>query len=305
MSSYKQINNDQKEKLYQVDRDDVPEKTFFFNSPEALEIQFSPWLTTNSGLKQLSLKTSESFLRLLFSNHSELRNINPESFCEVVPLSGALYYSLADAFYNTFNRAIPQAFLGVRRHYRDNKWVADISYRNIDSIPVEKEPFLLISDTIATGSTLFSLLHEIKKEIEPNHIQGIAIFSIAGALPGIRLLKKMEKMFPKTYIYSANAIFGLDDNGTDMQWLHKDTITTPEIRNKAIENYGPFLAQHWCNIWDWGDRGNNPLVYLRDTEEMIIRYQQHEDLDTLTQEKLKFFLNKVQNEIKKMTTPFI
>jgi hypothetical protein len=239
---------------------------------------------------------------LFFENHRNLlQNVNPESFCNVIPLSGSLYYHISDAFFNVFNKAIPQAFIGVRRNFRDNQWVADISYRNIDSLP--ENPFLIIGDTIATGSTLFSILHEIKKETE--HIEGIAIFSIASGLPGIKLMKKMEKIFggTKIFMYQTNAIFGLEENGTDMPWLHPETITTEDLREKAIENYGSFLAEKWCTIWDWGERCNASSKYLETLEETINRYLKMIEIDDNTKKKLLFFLTNVMSEKQKISRP--
>jgi len=288
--------------LFQVIASDLLEETFMFTNQDALNIQFQPWLTSTSGLGDYSLKASEMFLRIFFENHKEeLQAINPESFCDLIPLSGSLYYYISEAFYNVFHRALPQVFMGVRRNFRDNQWVADISYRNVDSLP--ENPFLIIGDTIATGSTLFAILHEIKREIE--NIQGIAIFSIAGALPGARLLSKMEKIFggTKIYLYQTNAIFGLMDNGTDMPWLHPETITSDSLKNKAIENYGPYLAEKWCTINDWGERCNSSSKYLDTMIESINRYLNFENLDDLTKTKLNYFLKKTKEEKEKILRP--
>ena len=278
--------------LYKVIAPDLLTNTFIFTNKDALDIQFRPWLTSNSGLGDFARKSTETFLRVFFDHQrEELSQINPESFCNVIPLSGSLYYYVGEAFYNVFKRSIPQVFIGVRRNFRDNHWVADVSYRNIDSLP--ENPFLLIGDTIATGSTLFAILHEIKREVE--HIKGIAIYSIAGGIPGIQLLKKMEKIFggTKIYLYQANALFGLMENGTDMPWLHSETITTPELRQQAIDNYGFYLGERWCTIFDWGERCNNSAKHLETLEETIQRYLTFE-IDELTKSKLEIFYNQVK-----------
>ena len=101
--------------LYNVNSPDLLEKTYIFTSKEALDIQFQPWLTSNAGLGTLALKASELFFKVFFDHQkSDLEKIDPESFCDVVPLSGSLYYHMSDAFYNVFHRALPQVFLGVR-----------------------------------------------------------------------------------------------------------------------------------------------------------------------------------------------
>ena len=278
--------------LFKVTASDLLDNTYIFTDNNALEIQLSPWLTSNSGLGSYALQSSEKFLKIFFKQHQkELASINPESFCDLVPLSGSLYYHISDAFYNVFQRAIPQVFIGVRRNFRDNQWVADISYRNVDSLP--EKPFLIIGDTIATGSTLFSILHEIKKQVD--YVQGI------------QLLHKMEKIFGSTtkiFVYQANAIFGLLSNGTDMPWVHPDTITTPRLLSQAVEHYGSYLAEKWCTIWDWGDRCNSSSKYLDDLIETINRYFEHVK-DKETKEKLNFFLTKAQTEKQKIVSPFI
>lgn len=290
--------------LYKVSASDLLDETYIFTDTKALEIQLSPWLTSNSGLGTFALKSSEKFLKIFFEQHKkELASIDPESFCDLIPLSGSLYYHISDAFYNVFQRALPQVFIGVRRNFRDNQWVADISYRNIDSLP--EKPFLIIGDTIATGSTLFAILHEIKKQVD--EIQGIAIFSLAGARPGIQLLHKMEKIFgseTKIFVYQANAIFGLLPNGTDMPWIHPDTITTTELLQKAIDRYGSYLAERWCTIWDWGNRCNSSSRHLEDFIETIERYLEQVE-DTETKEKLQYFLEKAQFEKNKISSSFL
>lgn len=303
-SNYEKIETQFKDtELYHVTAPDLLDETYIFTNNDALDIQFSPWLTSNSGLGSYALRASEMFIKIFFEQHKdELANINPESFCNLIPLSGSLYYYISEAFYNVFQRAIPQVFLGVRRNFRDNQWVADISYRNVDSLP--EKPFLIIGDTIATGSTLFAILHEIKKQVE--HIQGIAIFSIAGARPGIQLLRKMEKIFggTKIFVYQTNAIFGLLPNGTDMPWIHPETITTPDLQKKAISNYGPYLAERWCTIWDWGNRCNASSKHLDDFIETVKRYLEQVE-DNETQSKLQYFLSRAQEEKQKLLSQFL
>lgn len=287
--------------LFNVEAPDLLENTFIFTNQDALEIQFNPWLTSNSGLGEYALRSTETFLKVFFEHQQdELQHIDPECFCNITPLSGSTYYHMGDAFYHVFRRAIPQVFIGVRKNFRDGHWVGDISYKNIDSLP--ENPYLILGNVIATGSTLFSVLHEIKREVE--HIQGIVIYSIAGGLPGIRLLKKMEKIFGGTKInlYAANAIFGLMDNGTDMPWLHPETITTPELRQKAIDNFGPYLAEKWCTIFDWGKRCNLSEKHLDELEDTINRYLGNE-IDNLTKIKLESFLEKVKIEKAKISSP--
>ena len=287
--------------LYKVSSPDLLEETYLFTNEDALKLQFCPWITSNSGLTTYSLRASEMFLKIFFEQHKEeLQQINPESFCDLVPLSGSLYYKISEAFYKVFNRALPQAFIGVRRNFRDNHWVADISYRNVDSLP--EKPFLIIGDTIATESTLFAILHEIKREVE--HIEGIAIFSIASGLPGARLVSKMEKIFGGTpiFLYQTNALFGLMENGTDMPWLHPETITTEAMRKRAIENYGEYLAEKWCTINDWGERCNSSSKYLDTLTETIKRYQTF-NIDDLTKRKLNYFLEKTKEEKERILHP--
>ena len=284
--------------LFRVNSSDLLEETYLFTNKDALEIQFKPWLTSNSGLGAYSLRASEMFLKIFFETHKEeLQQVNPESFCDLVPLSGSLYYKISEAFYNVFNRALPQAFIGFFMYFLYNHWVYYLSYRNVDSLP--EKSFLIIGDTIATGSTLFAILHEIRREVD--HIEGIAIFSMAGGLPGARLLSKMEKIFggTKIILYQTNALFGLMENGTDMPWLHPETITTPELKAKAIDNYGEYLAEKWCTIWDWGERCNSSSKYLTTLLETIERYLTFE-IDDAARSKLLYFKEQTQIEINKI-----
>lgn len=118
-------------------------------------------------------------------------------------------------------------------------------------------------------------------------------------MPGVKLMKKVENMFNDVpvYMFLANAIFGLEDNGTDMPWLHHETITTPFILEKAVDNYGYYLAEKWCPIWDWGNRSNNPLRHLIEMKEIIEKYK--EDTSEFKQ-NLHFFEEKIATQIQSM-----
>lgn len=51
-----------KNKVYKIkDTNEFPENTYFFQCEHSEKIQFSPWLTSNSGLKKLSIKACEIF----------------------------------------------------------------------------------------------------------------------------------------------------------------------------------------------------------------------------------------------------
>ncbi|MHA2364755.1 MAG: hypothetical protein ACXAC7_12440 [Candidatus Hodarchaeales archaeon] len=282
--------------LFKIVKDGIPEKTFIVESLAGESIQFQPWVA-GIALKRYAKICSQEFFTILRFLIPDFEQIPANEFCEILPLSGALYYQISESFELIFNKPLPRVYLGARRYRTDTGWTAKISYKNLDVLP--KNPFLILGDTIATGQTLYATFKEIKANINNEDPQTIAIFSIAGALPGIKMIKKIsESIFPNTpmYVILVNALFGLDENGTDMPWLHPDTIYPEEYHKKILDNYGDFLGQKWCTIWDWGDRANNPLKHLSELKEIIEKdYKETKTIEI--KEKLELFLEQVNQEI--------
>ena len=250
-------------RLHQVKSAELLPHTYIIESPSALQILLEPW-SIGSRLANMARISSIDFLRAAYQICKELRDSSFETISEVVPLAGALYYSLAEAFAHVFGETINRCFVGARRHLTSTGWVTELSYENFEAMP--SEPVILIGDTIATGGTIEGIVESTIKH--SSDVRAIVIYSIAGGLVGaIRIKEMADALEIPTYLFYSNAIFGVEPNGTDMPWLHPGTIAIPETRAKAEAAYGPDLGRRWCSIWDWGDRAKHPLKHLRELSE--------------------------------------
>ncbi|UCH04816.1 MAG: hypothetical protein JSW05_01260 [Candidatus Thorarchaeota archaeon] len=250
-------------RLFHVKSDHLLPHTYIIETPSALQILLQPWLV-GAALVNSARESSEDFLRAAFGTVKEFRSSTIDTVTEVVPLAGALYYSLAEAFEAVFGETINRCFIGAKRHLSEFGWMTDLSYLNFEAMTAQ--PLILIGDTIATGGTIESII-----EATLNHsseVRAILVYSIAGGLKGaVRLKHLADRIQIPIYAFYSNAIFGVEPNGTDMPWLHPGTVVSPEIRDDAETVYGPDLGRRWCSIWDWGDRSKHPLKHLHELVE--------------------------------------
>ena len=251
-------------RVLRIDSEHLLSSTYIIESSSALQILLEPWMV-GARLANLARESSIDFIRAAFDLVPELRESSLSSVTEVVPLAGALYYSIAEAFDSVFGETISRCFIGARRHLTPTGWKTNLSYKNFEAI--SHSPVILIGDTIATGGTVESIIEATLNEA--SKVRAILVYSIAGGLQGAMRLKELaDQIEPPIYTFYSNAIFGVEANGTDMPWLHPGTIVTSETRRKAEEAYGFDLARRWCCIWDWGDRAKHPLKHL---EELLDR----------------------------------
>jgi hypothetical protein len=239
-------------------------------------------------LANFARDSSVDFIRAAFPLVPEFQESSFSTVTEVVPLAGALYYSMAEAFEYVFGETISRCFIGARRHLTPTGWKTDLSYKNFEAL--SPGPLILIGDTIATGGTIESIIEATLSQA--SDVRAILVYSIAGGLQGaIRLKEMADKIDPPIYTFYSNAIFGVETNGTDMPWLHPGTIVTSETKRKAEEAYGSDLARRWCCIWDWGDRAKHPLKHL---EELLGRC--NSELISIADDKTHKVLNDIKNE---------
>jgi hypothetical protein len=274
-------------RVLRIDSEHLLPSTYIIESPSAMQILLEPW-TVGARLANFARESSIDFLRAAFSLVPEFRESSLSSVTEVVPLAGALYYSIAEAFDMVFGETISRCFIGAKRHLTPIGWKTDLSYMNFEAL--SPSPVILIGDTIATGGTVESIIEATTNQA--SDVRAILVYSIAGGLQGAMRLKKLaDQIKPPIYTFYSNAIFGVEANGTDMPWFHPGTITTPEIGRKAEEAYGPDLASRWCCIWDWGDRAKHPLKHL---EELLER--SNHELISIEEGKTSDVLNKIRGE---------
>ncbi|MHA2212443.1 MAG: phosphoribosyltransferase [Candidatus Thorarchaeota archaeon] len=273
--------------IFRVVNEQLIPTTFIIESPTALEILLKPW-TVGAKLANLARSSSIDFLKVAGNHVKELKAARFENVTEVVPLAGALYYSLAEAFETVFGETINRCFIGARRNLTPTGWVTELSYENFEAM--SPEPVILIGDTIATGGTIERI---VRAAVDHSpEIKAVVIYSIAGGLVGaVRITKLAEQFDFPVYQFYSNAIFGVEPNGTDMPWLHPGTITTPDIRARAETVYGPDLGRRWCSIWDWGDRAKHPMKHL---DELLERCDA--ELSSVANEDTRIILDQFRQE---------
>ncbi|MHA2601275.1 MAG: hypothetical protein AM324_003985 [Candidatus Thorarchaeota archaeon SMTZ1-83] len=274
-------------RLLHVKSDHLLPHTYIIESPSALQILLQPWLV-GASLANSARESSKDFLCAAFGIVKEFRNSTIDTVTEVVPLAGALYYSLAEAFEAVFGETINRCFIGAKRHLSESGWMTDLSYLNFEAMTAQ--PLILIGDTIATGGTIESIIQATMNH--SSEIRAIVVYSIAGGLKGaVRLKHLADRIQIPVYTFYSNAIFGVEPNGTDMPWLHPGTVVSPEIGNKAEMVYGLDLGRRWCSIWDWGDRSKHPLKHLR---ELIERCDF--ELSKVPNKQTRAILERIKNE---------
>ncbi|MFW9798964.1 MAG: hypothetical protein ACFFD9_00865 [Candidatus Thorarchaeota archaeon] len=272
--------------------------TYIIESPGALQILLEPWIV-GARLANLARESSVDFLRVAYDLADEFRNSSLDSVTEVVPLAGALYYSLAEAFETVFGETVNRCFIGAKRSLTPTGWVTELSYQNFEALT--SEPLIIIGDTIATGGTIESIIDATLTH--SSDVRAVLVYSIAGGLKGaIRLKQLADRTQVPIYSFFSNAIFGVEPNGTDMPWLHPGTIVSQEVRQRAEEAYGLNLGRSWCSIWDWGDRSKHPLKHLQELLERC-ELELSKGITDQTRTILERFRNETQRAIERLRRP--
>ena len=81
-------------------------------------------------------------------------------------------------------------------------------------------------------------------------------------IANIQYLNFLISLNFKLYFFASEALFGLDKNGTDMPFFHKDTIIVPEMI-ESLKNHPAVAKRVRCSIFDWGDRCKNPSNHYK------------------------------------------
>jgi len=250
--------DDLRHQAYCVRSEHLLDNTFIIESDSSLKILLSPWIV-GANLARRAQIASTDFLRIAFEICPELRKATLEQIAEIVPLAGALYYRMTQAFQTLFSETLNRCFVGAQRIKTTEGWITDLSYQNYEAMP--SDAIVLIGDTIATGGTMERMIHTTLQQ--SSNIRAILIYSIAGGVAGAaRISRYCENIGIPVYQFYSNAIFGVAPNGTDMLWLHPGTIALPDSRMQAVETYGEYLSEHWCTVWDWGERAKQPVKHL-------------------------------------------
>ncbi|MFH1285686.1 MAG: hypothetical protein ABIH99_03830 [Candidatus Micrarchaeota archaeon] len=261
--------------VYKMNSKEIPQNSYLVCMNPAREILFKPWMT-GIELQVNAKEAARLFLRTAYYL-TPLKTSSSAEVCELVALCGGLYYRLSEGYGKVFGAPLQRCFVGAKRFMKNDgkNWDTAITYGNFEALP-RTSGVILVGDTIATGGTLKRMIDELVRNLERKKCspQALVIFSIAGSYYGAKVLKKIEddlrKKWPnfKVYIFYAQAAFGLMPNGTDLKFLHKDSILPEEMRVEIEKRYGEYLGKEMkCAIFDWGDRCKNPKRHLREFEE--------------------------------------
>jgi hypothetical protein len=254
--------------LYQVKEAGMLDDTYLFCSNEAREILYSPHIA-GERLQGLLESLSVQFAEVL---GKRLSGVPRDRICELVFLSGGLYYSLNYGFKKQFGFALPQCFIGIQRSRVEGKageFRAMAGYENFESLP--DHAHVIIGDTVATGSTLVKGIQLLLDAAEDKGktIESITILTIAGSAAGARKLAVLAKkhVLPqhpncKVSLFACEMLFHLMPDGTDLRFLMPDSVLPEESRSEAERRYGKYLSKNMrCAVFDWGTRCKNPKAH--------------------------------------------
>lgn len=172
----------------------------------------------------------------------ELRSLFDEGIAELMLLSKGLYYWMHNAFARVFEKNLEINFAATRRvDVSGDSARISVPYYNFDA----PAPHLLIGDVIASGATISTALSLYQEHYE---LKSVYVFSLAGSVVGGQALTAYCKArkIDLTVAYGL-AAFGLAPNGFDLSFLHPDTITSQDYRDRAERVFQgkPISAVGW------------------------------------------------------------
>ena len=225
----------------------LPARTYILESRPVERLLFGRELVGQEFAHECLL-ASIDFCRLLAAP------LDTDDVAELLILNGGRYYGLASAYSQVFGRPLPvNEVKATRRRGPDGTWAADISYRRY----AHRSGTLLIGDTVATGVSAQMAMEDFFAYHLPREV---VFFTICGGIPGGRVIAQTctRHGVGLTLVFGV-AAFGLAENGTDLPFLHPDTVTDPRYLARAEAVYG---GKPVCAIGDWGERGADPATYL-------------------------------------------
>ncbi|MCX8175052.1 MAG: hypothetical protein N3E51_02515 [Candidatus Micrarchaeota archaeon] len=259
-------------RLYSVRQEGLLPSTYIICSAGLRKVLYSPQLAGNRLLDAME-KNAQLFAKLL--QRRVLAKAKRATICELVFLSGGLYYALNSGFRRLFGYALPQCFIGIQRQRVEGtqgQFRAVCGYENFESLPDKAN--IIIGDTIATGSTLVRGIQLLLDAAESKgySLESISVVSLAASTEGARKLASLAKnhifrQHPscKVSLFASEMLFHLMPDGTDLRFLMPNSIMPPESRREALLRYGGYLSKNMkCAVFDWGTRCKNPALHWKE-----------------------------------------
>jgi len=294
--------------LYKVAGASLPENTHIICSESARQVLYSPHIA-GKRLQDAMEKNSGIFAAIL-AKHA-LAGAKKGSLCELVFLSGGLYYALSCGFKKEFGFALPQCFIGIQRQRvegKEGEFRAVAGYANFESLPDNAN--VIIGDTVATGSTLVKGIQLLLDEAENRSISiaSITMLTLAGSSLGAEKLARLAKshIYPqhpacKVSLFACEMLFHLMPDGTDLRFLMPGSIMPEESRKEAQARYGDYLARNMkCAVFDWGTRCKNPRSHYRE----FLEYAEAELAGPKVDEKGRSVLLRMKREAEEALSEF-
>ncbi len=287
MNLFSKVFSDGQFTLYSAKRNDLPDNTYVISSAVSREILYNPHI---AGKKLQDLMDKMSVIFINAARQTALKDTKLGNSCELVYLSGGLYYSLNYGMKSICGEVLPQCFLGIKRSRiegSEGKFNAYATYENFESLP--NNATVLIGDTIATGATLQKGLQHLFDALEEKKytLDKLIIFTLAGSTTGAVLLKETEKKlrsyFPnaKLYFFACEELFHLMPDGTDLRFIHETSLAPEETNMYTREVYGEFLGKEMkCAVFDWGTRCKNPLHHYKEFLEFCNHILKDKQIDS-------------------------
>ncbi len=294
--------------LYRVSDEKMLPNTCIVCSDIARSVLYSPNL---AGKKlQDTMEKNSSIFASILAKHV-LVDASRESICELVFLSGGLYYALNYGFKKEFGFALPQCFIGIQRQRvegKEGEFRAVAGYGNFESLP--DKAHVIIGDTVATGSTLVKGIQLLLDEAEDRNISiaSITVLTLAGSTLGAHKLAKLAKthILPqhplcKVSFFACEMLFHLMPDGTDLRFIMPDSVMPEESRQEALSRYGKYLSKNMkCAVFDWGTRCKNPKEHYHE----FLKYAAKELEGVKIDEKARSVLQKMKKETETALSEF-
>ncbi|MCX8194707.1 MAG: hypothetical protein N3G22_01185 [Candidatus Micrarchaeota archaeon] len=294
--------------LYRVSDTRFLQDTFIICSPAAREVLYRPHIAGKT--LQDAMEKNASIFASILGKHV-LSGAKKERICELVFLSGGLYYALNFGFKARFDFALPQCFIGIQRQRvegKEGEFRAVAGYGNFESLP--DKAHVIIGDTVATGATLVKGIQLLLDEAESRSlsIESISVLTLAGSSIGAQKLARLATthilpQHPKCKVsfFACEMLFHLMPDGTDLRFLMPDSIMPEESRQEALQRYGGYLAKNMkCAVFDWGTRCKNPKEHYHE----FLRYADSELAGNKLDEKGKRVLQKMKEEAQALLKEF-
>lgn len=177
-----------------------------------------------------------------------------DDVAELMLLSKGMYYWFHNAFARVFERNL-ELNLAVTSRVEAHGSFARVEVRHASfEAPASN---LVIGDTVASGASVIAVL---ERYMQDHPLKRVLLFAIAGSAVGGQAITSFcrRRGIDVTLVYGL-ALFGLASNGFDLSFLHPDTVTALQYRERSADIFRgkPVSAVGW----DFGSQAQSLRKY--------------------------------------------